>query len=231
VARNFHALLCSIIAFAQFPSRTNFHQPTFIMETLLLSNLFSNLPQKKLPILLALIAVLVSSCASSVRFTSAGGADYTMFATRSSASSKSSNSSNSSNSSAGKPAPVLRETIRDPRSPRSSQASRQAPSDNLEATDAVFWGGASYYGDEFHGRRTANGETYDRAELSAAHRTLPFGTMVKVKNLTNERTVIVRINDRGPFKPDRVIDVSRAAAEELGLIQSGTANVEIVIMQ
>ncbi len=88
-------------------------------------------------------------------------------------------------------------------------------------------GGASYYGDEFKGRRTASGEKFRQSKLTAAHKTLPFGTKVKVKNLKNGKTVKVRINDRGPFVSGRIIDLSKKAARRLGMVQSGVANVEI----
>lgn len=80
-------------------------------------------------------------------------------------------------------------------------------------------GDASWYGGRFHGQLTANGERYNKYELTAAHKTLPFGTIVKVRSLTLGREVNVRINDRGPFAPGRVIDVSQAAAEALGLVK------------
>jgi rare lipoprotein A len=83
-------------------------------------------------------------------------------------------------------------------------------------------GRASWYGAEFAGRRTANGEIYDPSQLTAAHKSLPFGTYVRVTNPSSGQSVVVRINDRGPFKPGRVIDVSRAAAEQLGMIGPGT---------
>lgn len=86
---------------------------------------------------------------------------------------------------------------------------------------------ASWYGDDFHGATTANGETYDMEALTAAHRTLPFNTIVLVENRDNGRAVIVRINDRGPFIEDRVIDLSRRAAEEIGMITTGLANVDL----
>ncbi len=95
----------------------------------------------------------------------------------------------------------------------------------------TFYGIASYYGDEFHGRKTASGEVFNQNEFTAAHRTLPFGTIVKVTYPETEKSVIVRINDRGPFKADRVIDLSRSAANELGLVRSGTGAVEVVVMQ
>jgi rare lipoprotein A len=91
-------------------------------------------------------------------------------------------------------------------------------------------GGASYYAQKFHGRRTASGERFDNTALTAAHRTLPFGSMVRVTNPVNGRAVTVRINDRGPFHGNRVIDVSRAAAEELGLVARGHGQVELALL-
>lgn len=91
-------------------------------------------------------------------------------------------------------------------------------------------GGASYYADKFHGRTTANGEKYDKNKYTAAHRKLPFGTMVKVTNLVNGKYVIVRVNDRGPFVKNRIIDVSRRAAHELDFIRQGVAKVKIEII-
>jgi rare lipoprotein A len=87
---------------------------------------------------------------------------------------------------------------------------------------------ASYYALEFHGRTTANGERFNMRAMTAAHRTLPFNTSVKVTNLSNGLSVTVRINDRGPFKKNRIIDLSYAAARKIGLIGPGTAEVEIV---
>ncbi len=92
-------------------------------------------------------------------------------------------------------------------------------------------GFASYYADDFHGKRTSSGETFDMYALTAAHRELPFNTIVRVTNLENNRTVQVRINDRGPFKEGRVIDVSFKAALELGLIAKGSAPVRIEIVE
>lgn len=88
-------------------------------------------------------------------------------------------------------------------------------------------GKASYYADKFHGRKTASGEIFRQGRLTAAHRTLPFGTKVKVTNIANGRTVKVRINDRGPFAEGRIIDVSKKAARRLGMITTGVAPVEI----
>lgn len=88
-------------------------------------------------------------------------------------------------------------------------------------------GYASWYGKKFHGRKTANGETYDIFAMTAAHKTLPLPTFVRVTNLGNGKTVIVRVNDRGPFHSDRIIDLSYTAAAKLGVIGHGTAQVEI----
>lgn len=86
---------------------------------------------------------------------------------------------------------------------------------------------ASWYGRKFHGRKTSNGEIYDMYGLSAAHKTLPMGVYVKVTHLSNGRNITVRINDRGPFVAGRIIDLSYGAARELGIVDSGTAKVQI----
>jgi rare lipoprotein A len=90
---------------------------------------------------------------------------------------------------------------------------------------------ASWYGGKFHGRMTSSGEVFDSNTLTAAHRTLPFGTIVKVTNLDNGKSVQVKINDRGPFVEGRIIDLSRAAAVALGMIDSGIAHVSLQIME
>ncbi len=90
---------------------------------------------------------------------------------------------------------------------------------------------ASYYAGKFHGRRTASGETFNMHAMTAAHRTLPFGSMVRVTNPANGRSVVVRINDRGPFTRGRTIDVSRAAADQLGLVQRGHGTVELALLE
>jgi len=97
-------------------------------------------------------------------------------------------------------------------------------------TDEPTVGVASYYAGRWHGRRTASGERFDMHEMTAAHRTLPFGTHVRVTNLGNGRAVVVRVNDRGPWKKARVIDVSYAAALKLGMIGPGTARVRLEIV-
>ncbi|MCI5212251.1 MAG: septal ring lytic transglycosylase RlpA family protein [Candidatus Electrothrix sp. ATG2] len=89
---------------------------------------------------------------------------------------------------------------------------------------------ASWYGDPFHGRKTANGETYDMYGVTAAHKTLPMNTMLLVKNLTNGKTTIVRINDRGPFVDGRIIDLSYTTAQELDIVRNGTEKVQIVAL-
>ncbi len=92
-------------------------------------------------------------------------------------------------------------------------------------------GKATYYGNKFHGRKTASGERYDRRKLTAAHTALPFGTMVRVTNLDNGKKVTVRINDRGPLKNGRIIDLSRAAAEAIDMISAGVVRVGIEIVK
>ncbi|MNP62949.1 RlpA-like protein precursor [compost metagenome] len=88
-------------------------------------------------------------------------------------------------------------------------------------------GKASYYGKRHAGKRTASGERYDPGALTAAHRSLPFGTRVRVTNLDNDRSVVVRINDRGPFVRGRIIDISRRAADAIGMVRSGVAPVRV----
>jgi rare lipoprotein A len=101
----------------------------------------------------------------------------------------------------------------------------------IEAKPGVTQEGiASWYGPGFHGRRTSSGEVYDQYGLTAAHQTLPAGTRVRVTNLTNRRAVLVRINDRGPFVDDRIIDLSYAAARQIDMIGPGTAPVRIDVL-
>ncbi|RZL60683.1 MAG: septal ring lytic transglycosylase RlpA family protein [Variovorax sp.] len=91
-------------------------------------------------------------------------------------------------------------------------------------------GGASWYGIQFHQRKTANGERFDMGAITAAHKTLPFNTRVCVRSLVNGKEVLVRINDRGPFAQGRVIDLSRAAAEQIGLVSMGIKQVALSIV-
>jgi rare lipoprotein A len=92
-------------------------------------------------------------------------------------------------------------------------------------------GMASYYADEFHGRKTSNGEVFDMNSLTAAHRSLPFNSKVKVTNLDNGLSTVVRINDRGPFVEGRIIDLSLAAAKAIGMIGAGTARVTLEVIE
>ena len=91
-------------------------------------------------------------------------------------------------------------------------------------------GMASYYGGKFHGKRTASGEIFNKNAMTAAHRSLPFGTKVKVTNLRNGRTVLVRVNDRGPHVRGRIIDISQAAAKKIGLLHAGTVRVKLEVL-
>ena len=95
----------------------------------------------------------------------------------------------------------------------------------------VITGEASWYGPGFYGNLTANGEVYRRGTMTAAHRTLPFGTKVRVTNLWNGRTAVIRINDRGPFIDHRVIDLGHGAASDLGLTVSGIAQVKLEVLR
>ncbi len=104
------------------------------------------------------------------------------------------------------------------------------PATAVPATPAAEVGIASWYGREHHGRRTASGERFDMSALTAAHPAMPFGTRVRVTHLASGRSVIVRINDRGPFRGGRILDLSRAAAERLGMIATGTARVRVEVV-
>jgi rare lipoprotein A len=107
------------------------------------------------------------------------------------------------------------------------EAAEVATSSSAFIQDGV----ASYYAEEFDGRKTSSGETYNMNDLTAAHQTLPFGTIVKVTNKATGRSVTVRINDRGPFLKDRIIDLSRGAAEKIGMIGPGTAEVHLEVLE
>jgi rare lipoprotein A len=109
--------------------------------------------------------------------------------------------------------------------------SGEAPPLTAKATARTETGIASYYGEKYHGRPTANGEIFNMYELTAAHPKLKFGTKVKVTHLANQRAVTVRINDRGPFVKGRVIDLSQAAATELQMIRAGLAEVTVEIVE
>lgn len=105
-----------------------------------------------------------------------------------------------------------------------TQLEKPAPSTKEQV---LIKGNASYYSDKLHGRRMANGEIYHRDSMTCAHLKFPFGTMLKVRNPLNDRTVIVRVTDRGPYSKRFIIDLSRAAARELGILRAGFCMVEI----
>ena len=102
---------------------------------------------------------------------------------------------------------------------------------DLRVARSEIYGIASWYGDPFHGERTSSGEVYDMHAMTAAHRTLPFQTVVRVHNLDNGKRTEIRINDRGPFVKGRIIDLSRAAAQEIDMVGPGTAKVRLEILR
>ncbi len=97
--------------------------------------------------------------------------------------------------------------------------------------ERIEYGKASWYGKKFHGRKTASGERYNMNKMTAAHKTLPFGTKVRVTTMDNGKSVVVRINDRGPFVAGRIIDLSRAAAKKIDMISAGVAFVKVEIIK
>jgi hypothetical protein len=103
---------------------------------------------------------------------------------------------------------------------------QEPPPDSLLAPPAEIWV-ASYYGGYFHGRRTASGEVYNKHALTCAHKTLPFETLLKVTNPQSGKHVVVRVNDRGPFRRGRDIDLSYGAAKEIGMVRAGVIKVEV----
>ncbi|MCX6555051.1 MAG: septal ring lytic transglycosylase RlpA family protein [Candidatus Aminicenantes bacterium] len=105
------------------------------------------------------------------------------------------------------------------------------PAEEIRSSDFYQTGTASWYGDDFQGKLTANGEIYDMHKLTAAHQTLPFNTLLEVENLENGRKVLVRINDRGPFLKDRIIDLSLQAAQRLSMAGKGTAPVALRLVR
>jgi rare lipoprotein A len=108
-------------------------------------------------------------------------------------------------------------------------AAAAAPASAVASVDATT-GKAAWYGKKFNGRKTASGQRYNAGLMTAASKTLPFGTLVRVTNLKNKKSVVVRINDRGPSQPDRIIDVSRAAAARLGMLRAGVVEVELKVV-
>lgn len=127
-------------------------------------------------------------------------------------------------------ADAQKKNIEQPNDSELSQIEQTIPVSNQPLIANFFGGRASWYGPGFHGRRTANGEIFNQNALTAAHPSLKFGTRVKVTNLNNNRSVVVRINDRGPYAGGRVIDLSAAAARSLKMIKSGVAPVRVNIL-
>lgn len=120
--------------------------------------------------------------------------------------------------------PMYRATMR----PYTVMGKKYCPS--VVKVGDIFKGTASWYGDAFHGKLTSNGESYNMHDLTAAHKTLPINTLVKVTNLRNNQSVTVRINDRGPFVDERIIDLSFAAAQDIDMIKKGTAPVKLEVI-
>lgn len=118
------------------------------------------------------------------------------------------------------------------RTPEETKTDEPKPSRNPTGKILLTLEGvASYYADDYHGKQTSNGEVFDMNDLTAAHRTFPFGTKVRITNLENKKNVVVRVNDRGPFKEGRIVDLSLAAAKELDLIKAGTAKVKLEVLE
>ena len=116
--------------------------------------------------------------------------------------------------------------------PRPERTQPPRPTPSLRARPGmIFVGIASYYGTDFHGKLTANGEVFDMYGLTAAHKTLPLNTIIRVTNLSNGRNLIVRINDRGPYVPGRMLDLSYGAAKKLGFLQDGTTRVRVEVIE
>jgi rare lipoprotein A len=112
--------------------------------------------------------------------------------------------------------------------------SAQAEQPNQQSSGKVLLtleGIVSYYAHDFHGKQTSNGETFDMNALTAAHRTFPFGTTVRVTSFENNKTVVVRVNDRGPFIDGRIMDLSLGAAKEIDLIRTGTARARLEVLE
>ena len=118
------------------------------------------------------------------------------------------------------------------RSERSVKSQKKSKKYNKKSTgfEKIQYGISSYYGPKFHGRPTANGEIFDMYKVSAAHRYLALGTLIKVTNLDNNKTLNIRINDRGPYVNNRILDCSYAAALKLGFVEQGTANIKLEVL-
>ncbi len=125
---------------------------------------------------------------------------------------------------------VPRFTLKNGKQEPSSEKTETIRYHNYAVLETVT-GVASFYADEFHGRITSNGEVYDMYGLTAAHPTYPHGTIIRITNLTNNKSVIVRVNDRMPYRPDRIIDLSYGTAQELGMVESGLVKVKLEILE
>ena len=162
----------------------------------------------KKQVIIVLIFILIVGCTSVPRYIS------------SSSSSKSYSSRSSSN------------YKRKPLSSKAKNPKLISVIKNPKLSYRQSWHGtASYYGKKFHGKKTASGEIYNMHAFTAAHKTLPLGTMVKVTNIANKKSVIVKINDRGPYIQGRIIDLSYAAAKKLDYVGNGTAEVKIKVLK
>jgi rare lipoprotein A len=111
-----------------------------------------------------------------------------------------------------------------------SCAAPQSHTESAVQVTKTIYGAASWYGPKFQGRRTASGEKFDKEDLTAAHPTLPFDTLVRVTNESNGKSVVVRINDRGPFAGKRIIDLSQRAAQVIGLMKTGVGPVKLDVL-
>lgn len=118
------------------------------------------------------------------------------------------------------------------RSDKAAKSQRKIKKQRKKTTgfEKIQYGISSYYGPKFHGKLTANGEIFDMYKVSAAHRYLAIGTLIKVTNLDNNRTLNIRINDRGPYVNNRILDCSYAAALKLGFVEQGTANIKLEVL-
>jgi rare lipoprotein A len=114
---------------------------------------------------------------------------------------------------------------------KKGRATKAQPVLNIRPGSVFQEGAASFYAHDFHGRKTANGERFNMNDLTAAHKTLPFDTRVKVVNMDNGMSVIVRINDRGPYAKGRIIDLSLGAAKRIELIGPGSARVKLIVIE
>lgn len=126
-----------------------------------------------------------------------------------------------------KPKPATGRKSTRPRAARNTRSNRSSKI----RKGMVYVGISSFYGPDFHGKLTANGETYDMYGVTAAHKTLPLNTVVKVTNLANGKSLILRINDRGPYVAGRILDCSYGAAKKLGFVNRGTTKVRIVVIE